>query len=188
MLVLVSIVASGLTNSPLPIYRSTADVDRAAEWLDQHAHPGEVILANWELSNYLGPRTPARVVGGHPVATLDAGTKQAHIAAAFGGSGDLLALARQQAADWIVESPADTPAIALPADELMFTSGKVHVYHVASDRQTGVADDSYVLRACPCHALVESSSPQDAAECSQLVLLQESLCRAFVRAAHDRAG
>ena len=82
------------------------------------------------------------MVGGHPVATLDAAAKQARMAAAFDGSGELLALARQQAADWIVVSPQDTPAVALPADELMFTSGDVHVYHVSSDRQTGVTDGS----------------------------------------------
>jgi hypothetical protein len=127
-LVLVSIVSSSLTNSPLPIYRSTVDLDAAANWLGQHTQPGEVILADWDVSNYLAPRTPARVVGGHPVATLHAPAKQSQIAAAFDGSADVASVARQYAAEWIVYGPNDAPPGGELARDAVYASGGVRVY------------------------------------------------------------
>jgi hypothetical protein len=131
LLIAVSVVASGLTNAPLPIYRSTIDLDAGAEWLNQHARSGDVILADWEVSNYLAPRTPARVIGGHPVATLDASAKQSQIAAAFSGSVDASSVARRYGANWIVYGPNDDSASPDASEIPAFSSGGVRIYRLA---------------------------------------------------------
>jgi hypothetical protein len=124
---LASTSLSSLQNAPTSVYRSTPDVDAAARWLDQHAQPGEMILADWNTSNYLAPRTPARVVGGHSVATLDAGEKQLLIATVFAHTASR-EVARQYGANWLVYGP-DEARLAGPPDPA-FQSGSVRVYRV----------------------------------------------------------
>jgi hypothetical protein len=127
LLLLVSMVASTFQNSPLPVYRSTQDLDVAANWLDVQVQPGDVILADWPTSNYLAPRTPARVFGGHPVATLHPSQKQFAIDTVFAHTSSL-AVAQQLGVQWLVYGPdeANLPAPESPA----FQSGSVRVYRV----------------------------------------------------------
>jgi hypothetical protein len=127
VLVVVSVVASGFTNAPLPVYRSTRDLDAAAAWLNLQARPGDVILADWEAANYLAPRTPARVFGGHPVATLRSGFKELAAANVFNHVSSLL-VARALGVQWLVYGP-DERDIASPPDPA-FQSGAVRVYRV----------------------------------------------------------
>jgi hypothetical protein len=127
LLILVSIIASGFKNAPLPIYRSTNDLDAAAAWLGTQVQPGDVILADWQASNYLAPRTPAHVFGGHPVATLQAATKEFATRSLFGHTSSLL-VARQLGAQWLVYGPGEA-ALDGPTGPA-FQSGVVRVYRV----------------------------------------------------------
>jgi chromate transport protein ChrA len=127
LLIVSSVVVSGVRNWPLTVYRSTADLDAAAHWLDGQALPGEVILADWNVSNYLAPRTRGRVVGGHPVATLRAADKQILITTVFAHSASR-EVARQYGAQWLVYGP-DEAALAGPPGAA-FQSGVVRVYRV----------------------------------------------------------
>jgi hypothetical protein len=128
-LVLVSVVASGLSNAPLPMYRSTNDLDAAAAWLDARALPSDVILADWDASNYLAGRTSARVFGGHPVATLHPDEKRFQIATVFAHPSSLI-VARSLGAQWLVYGPAES-TLAGPSADPAFQSGPVRVYRVA---------------------------------------------------------
>ncbi len=127
VLILAGMSYSAVLNWPTQVYRSTADLDAAARWLDEQARPDEVILADWNVSNYLSARTPARVLGGHPVATLRAAEKQAMIATVFAHNASR-EVARQFGAQWLVYGPgeADLPGPPAPA----FQSGPVRVYRV----------------------------------------------------------
>jgi hypothetical protein len=127
LLILVSVVASGLRNTPLPVYRSTRDLDAVAAWLDSTAQPGDVILADWQASNYLAPRTSARVFGGHPVATLHAADKELAVNTVFAHSSSLL-VARSLGVQWLVYGP-DEDKLSSPAGPA-FESGAVRVYRV----------------------------------------------------------
>jgi hypothetical protein len=128
LLILVSIVASGFENTPLPIYRSTPDLDAAAAWLDAQAQPGDVILADWQASNYLAPRTPARVFGGHPVATAQAELKQLATRSVFGNVSSSLVAAQRLGVQWLVYGPDEADLTA--PDGAAFQSGVVRVYRV----------------------------------------------------------
>jgi len=127
LLILVSVIASGVRNAPLPVYRSTRDLDLAAAWLDSIAQPGDVILADWAAANYLAPRTPARVFGGHPVATLHAADKQLAVETVFAHASSLQ-LARALGVQWLVYGP-DEDALQGPPGPA-FQSGAVRVYRV----------------------------------------------------------
>jgi hypothetical protein len=127
-LVLVGVVDSGTGNAPQPVYRSTTDLDAAAAWLETHAAANDVILADWGASNYLAPRTAARVYGGHPVATLHPDQKRFAIATVFAHQGSL-AVARQLGARWLVYGPSEA-GLPSPPDPA-FESGAVKVYRVA---------------------------------------------------------
>ncbi len=127
-LVLVSVVASSLRNAPLPLYRSTADLDAAAAFLDSAAAPSDVIVADWDASNYLAARTPARVYGGHPVATLHPDQKKFAIATVFAHPSSLI-VARELGAQWLVYGPAEA-ALSGPSATAAFTAGAVRVYRV----------------------------------------------------------
>jgi hypothetical protein len=127
VLILAGMSYSAVLNWPTHVYRSTTDLDAAARWLDERAGPNEVILADWDVSNYLAARTPARVMGGHPVATLRAAEKQAMIGTVFAHTASR-EVARQFGAQWLVYGPdeADVPGPPGP----VFQSGPVRVYHV----------------------------------------------------------
>jgi hypothetical protein len=127
VLILAGMSYSAVLNWPTHVYRSTTDLDAAARWLDERARPNEVILADWDVSNYLAARTPARVMGGHPVATLRAAEKQAMIGTVFAHTASS-EVARQFGAQWLVYGPdeADIPGPPGP----VFQSGPVRVYHV----------------------------------------------------------
>jgi hypothetical protein len=127
LLILAGMSYSSVMNWPMPVYRSTTDLDAAVRWLDQQARPGEVILADWDVSNYVAPRTPARVVGGHPVATLDAEDKKMRIETVFAHTASRQ-VAQQYGAQWLIYGPreADLPGPPDPA----FQSGAVRVYRV----------------------------------------------------------
>lgn len=131
-LVLASVVLSGFTDSPLPVYRSTSDIDAAARWLDTHASAGDVILADWDEANYLAPRTRATVFGGHPVATLRAAEKRALVADVFDRGVDL-SRARRLGARWLLWSTSYAPDDVTDASlgPGAFQSGAVHVYGLA---------------------------------------------------------
>jgi len=128
LLILASVVASGLRNAPLPVYRSTRDLDVVAAWLDSTAQPGDVILADWNASNYLAPRTSARVFGGHPVATLHAADKQFAVNTVFAHTSSLL-VAQSLGVQWLVYGP-DEDKLPPPAGAA-FESGAVRVYRVS---------------------------------------------------------
>lgn len=124
-----SVVASLVTGGPLGVYRSTPDLDAAAAWLRAQARPGEVIFATWDVGNYLAGQTPARVYGGHPVATLDATQKRLITASYFGHGGDLV-VARRLGVSWVVVGPE--PAAGFRVSEPpAFERGAVRVYRVA---------------------------------------------------------
>src|SRR5262249_35043299 len=120
-LVLVGVVDSGTRNAPQPVYRSTTDLDAAAAWLDTQAAPNDVIVADWAASNYLAARTPARVYGGHPVATLHPAQKRFAIATVFAHQGSL-AVARQLGAQWLVYGPGEA-GLTAQTDAPAFQSG-----------------------------------------------------------------
>jgi hypothetical protein len=128
LLILVSVIASGLRNTPLPVYRSMHDLDLAAAWLDSTAQPGDVILADWQASNYLAPRTSARVFGGHPVATLHAIDKELAVQTVFAHASSLQ-VARGLGVQWLVYGP-DEEALEGPPGPA-FQSGAVRVYLVS---------------------------------------------------------
>jgi chromate transport protein ChrA len=131
VLIVVSVIASSFRNAPLPIYRSTTDLDRAATWLDAQAKPGEVILANWQAANFLAPRTPARIFGGHPVATLHPAEKQLAIDTVFAHASSL-AVAQGLGVHWLVYGPDEA---SLPGPDTLgpaFQSGAVRVYRVVA--------------------------------------------------------
>jgi hypothetical protein len=132
LLVLVGVVASGVSNAPLPVYRSTRDLDAAAAWLEGRAVPGDVVLADWDAANYLAPRIgQASTYGGHPVASLHPDQKQLEIAALFAHAGDSSAdLARRMGVHWLVYGPAEANLPGPPALPA-FTSGPVRVFEVA---------------------------------------------------------
>jgi hypothetical protein len=127
LLVLMGVLTSGLTNAPLPLYRSTSDLDAAAAWLDAQAQPDDVIVADWQASNYLAARTPARVFGGHPVATREPDRKRLGISAVFAHSGSL-AVARGLGAQWLVYGPEQAGLTVAASPE--FQSGAVRVYRL----------------------------------------------------------
>jgi hypothetical protein len=128
LIVFVSMVGSSLWNTPLPVYRSSLDLDAAIDWLDQRAGSGDVILADWQVDNYLAPRVHlGSAFGGHPVATLHPDEKKFEIATLFAHGGNL-DLARRLGASWLVFGP-DEAALAGPG-EPVFQSGNVRVYHV----------------------------------------------------------
>jgi hypothetical protein len=130
-LILVSVFASGVRNAPLPVYRSTSDLDAAAAWLNAQASSNDVILADWNASNYLAARTPARVFGGHPVATLHPDQKQLEIAAVFAHPSSL-SVARVLGAQWLVFGPAEAD-IRGPDSPAAYQSGPVRVYRVSPE-------------------------------------------------------
>jgi hypothetical protein len=127
LLVVVGVVASGFRNAPLPVYRSTRDLDLAAAWLNSTAQPSDVILADWDAANYLAPRTPARVFGGHPVATLHAADKQLAVETVFAHTSSLQ-VARALGAQWLVYGPAEEVLPGPPGPA--FQAGAVRVYRV----------------------------------------------------------
>ncbi|MCA1643949.1 MAG: hypothetical protein LC797_00285 [Chloroflexi bacterium] len=127
LLILVSVVASGLGNAPLPVYRSTRDLDVAAAWLDSTVQAGDVILADWQAANYLAPRTSARVYGGHPVATLHAIDKELAVQTVFAHASSLQ-VARALGAQWLVYGPEEDKLMGPPGPA--FQSGAVRVYRV----------------------------------------------------------
>jgi asparagine N-glycosylation enzyme membrane subunit Stt3 len=129
VLVLVGVVASGLTNAPLPVYRSTTDLDAAATWLAQRAVSGDVVLADWEVANYLAPRVgKASSYGGHPVASLHPDQKQFEIATLFAHNGNP-DLARRMGVRWLVYGPAEA-SLNGPNVSPDFASGAVRVFGV----------------------------------------------------------
>jgi hypothetical protein len=130
--VLVGVVASGVSNTPLPVYRSTTDLDAAAGWLEQRAGPGDVVLADWEVANYLAPRIgQASSFGGHPVATLHPDQKQLEIATVFAhDGGESPDLARRMGVRWLVYGPAEA-GLRGPTAAPDFSSGPVRVFEVA---------------------------------------------------------
>src|SRR6266851_2834883 len=141
LLILVSVIASGLRNAPLPVYRSTHDLDLAAAWLDATAQPNDVILADWDAANYLAPRTPARVFGGHPVATLHVADKQLAVATVFAHASSLQ-VARALGVQWLVYGPAEAQLLG-PAGPA-FQSGDVRVYRVDRPAPFPLPDESSV--------------------------------------------
>jgi hypothetical protein len=127
LLILVSMVASGFRNAPLPVYRSTRDLDLAAAWLNSTAQPSDVILADWDASNYLAPRTPARVFGGHPVATLHVADKQLAVETVFAHASSLQ-VAQALGVQWLVYGPNEDALQGPPGPA--FQSGAVRVYRI----------------------------------------------------------
>jgi hypothetical protein len=127
VLILGAVLGSGISNAPLPVYRSTSDLDAAAAWLDGQATASDVILADWDASNYLAARTPAHVYGGHLVATLHPAQKRFAIATVFAHQSSLI-VARQLGVQWLVYGP-DEAGLASPPDPA-FQSGAVKVYRV----------------------------------------------------------
>jgi hypothetical protein len=131
VLVLVSVIASGLRNAPLPVYRSTTDLDAATAWLDGQASSTDVILADWDASNYLAARTAARVLGGHPVATLHPDQKRFEIASVFAHPSSLI-VARVLGVQWLVYGPAEAD-VSGPSVPPAFQSGAVRVYRITPE-------------------------------------------------------
>ena len=116
-------------DGPLPVYRSTSDLDVAATWLAAQSMSGEVVLADWDVMNYLAPRTAARAFGGHPVATLHAAQKEASVATVFAHNASRQ-VARQYGADWLVYGPAEA-SLPGPGVAPDFQSGVVRVYRLS---------------------------------------------------------
>ncbi len=127
VLVVVGVASSALRDWPLPIYRSTTDLDTAVAWLAERTQPDEVVLADWSVSNYLAPRLRGRVFGGHPVATLNASEKQFAIAALFAHTAGL-DVARQFGVHWLVYGPAEAGLVGPGVAD--FQSGEVRIYRV----------------------------------------------------------
>jgi hypothetical protein len=131
LVTLASIALSVVAAAPLGIYRSTPDLDAAAAWLDGQVQPGEVILADWGVSNYLAARTHGSMFGGHPVATLHRHDKQSIVTWFFSQRGEL-EFARDLGVHWVVYGP-EQHDLFLPVETPAFVSGVVRVYHVGDD-------------------------------------------------------
>lgn len=131
------ILGSALADQPLQPYRVDRATARAGDWLAASSGPSDVTLASWETMNYLAGRLPGRVVGGHPVATLDPAGKRAAVErflaepAARGelagrlGARYLLVGARERAA-----CPDDCRP---PDGTLVYDQGGVRVYRLGAD-------------------------------------------------------
>ena len=103
------LLGAALGRGPLTLARATPDLDAAAAWLDSHAASDEVILGTWSAMNYLAPRTPARIYGGHELATLHPSQKAFAAATVFAHPSSL-AVARTLGADWLVIGRGPTAA------------------------------------------------------------------------------
>ena len=108
---------------------------RSAPWL-RHARPAYRSAKLWVSStptrsvqprSMLAPRTSARVFGGHPVATLQAASKEFVTKTVFAHASSLL-LARELGVQWLVYGP-DEANLTSPAGPA-FQSGVVRVYRV----------------------------------------------------------
>jgi hypothetical protein len=128
LLVVVGALSSSASNWPLRVYRSTADLDAAADYLASQVQPRDVIVADWQVGNYLAPRSTARVLGGHPVATLHAREKELALDSLFAHQASL-DVARQFGAQWLVYGP-DQATLAVPAPPA-FQAGDVRVFRIA---------------------------------------------------------
>jgi hypothetical protein len=127
LLILAGLSYSSVMNWPMPVYRSTTDLDAAVRWLDRQARPGEAILAEWDVSK-LRRATHTRARGGRSPGrhARRRGQEDAHR--------DLFAhtasrqVAQQYGAQWLIYGPreADLPGPPDPA----FQSGDVRVYRV----------------------------------------------------------
>jgi hypothetical protein len=111
------------------VYRSTSDLDAAAAWLARRAGSGDVVLADWDVANYLAPRVgQASSYGGHPVASLHPDQKQLEIATLFAHNGNP-GLARLMGVRWLVYGPTEA-TLSGPSAVPDFASGPVRVFEV----------------------------------------------------------
>jgi hypothetical protein len=79
--------ARALRDQPSPAFRDAAEV-AALDWLADHVGEDDVVLAVYEVGNYLPVRVSARTFLGHGLETIGAGDKRRLVARFFGASAD----------------------------------------------------------------------------------------------------
>jgi hypothetical protein len=129
--VMLGIVQSALAQNPLKPYRADEATAAVTTHLATVACSSDVVLANWDVSNYLGGQIRGRVVGGHPVATLDAVARKAELNAAASDPQRWAALVERYQPQYVLYSPLEVglPAPAPNAREV-FRSGNAVLYVV----------------------------------------------------------
>ncbi len=129
------IVASALWQEPLRPYRVDSDSAQAVEFLARQACAADVVLADWDLSNYLAGQFAGRVVAGHPVATVDAVARKVALEQAGTDPARWQALVDQFQPSYVLYGPrqAGLPAPAGGA-RAIFRAGSAVVYALGSSR------------------------------------------------------
>lgn len=144
-IVYLGMLASSMRNEPLPVYRVSTDLAETRQWLANNSTATDVVIAPWDVMNYLAGAIPGRTIGGHPVATLDTSARKGAIDSMFRSASDdetptAVWLARPQSA-WIYCCPVPpsllvsvgTPPEPMPSDtRLVHRSGDVDVWRLAS--------------------------------------------------------
>jgi hypothetical protein len=119
-------VASSRLDAPIPVYRASTNLQQARAWIAANTTSHDVLLASWDVANYLAGTAPGRIVGGHPVATLGAAERRAQAATLFTAPSDQEAAVRREGATLLVSSGAAEP-ILVPGAEPVFSQGDVTV-------------------------------------------------------------
>ena len=107
-IVFAGMLQSALAHQPLRPYRADRDSAAVIRALAGRVCPNDVILANWDLSNYIGGQVLARVTGGHPVATLDAVRRKAEFSAAGNDPERWRALVERFQPTYVLYGPAES--------------------------------------------------------------------------------
>jgi len=131
----VGIVASALRQEPLRPYRADLGSAAAARVLAARACAADLVLADWNLSNYLAGAMPARLAGGHPVATLDAAARRQALDAAGHDPTRWAALARELRPSYVLYGPAEAglpPPV--PTARRVFAEGDAVLYALDEGR------------------------------------------------------
>ncbi|MBI4495139.1 MAG: hypothetical protein HY690_20380 [Chloroflexi bacterium] len=128
------ITASALGNAPMRPYRVEAGEAEAAAWLAGVVQPDQVVLADWDTSNYLAGRLPGRVLGGHPVATLQPTQRRTELATFFqADASERRRLAHAYGADYVFYGPRERALGALegtPGLQAIYQQPGVAIYAV----------------------------------------------------------
>jgi hypothetical protein len=123
-------VASSRLDAPIAVYRASTDLQQARAWIAANTTSHDVLLASWDVANYLAGAAPGRIVGGHPVATLGAAERRAQAATIFSAPDDQEAVVRREGATLLVSTGAAEPILVSGADPV-FTRGEVTVARLA---------------------------------------------------------
>jgi len=117
--ILLSVVFRALATAAPAVYL-TNDEAAALRWLETRTTVADVVLADERLGNFVPAWTPARVVYGHPMETIDFALKRAEVEAFYEGQDD--GLPNRYRVRYIIGG-------SMPAGwRVAFESGNVKIY------------------------------------------------------------